>query len=235
MFYLHCSSLCRVEDCLLAWYLPNTCMYVYSSLIYKALLKDKASVLCFAPWLSHNTNSRMKGLQGCAVAIFAEPPVGRVMHKTASEKVDVLICQAFGFYPKEIQAIWRRGEEDCKYETLHRNVAPNLDGTYYVWLSIEIDPKERDLFSCHIKELANITSDWPHQPHLFSASRVPADWLGLLLLTCTGEQSWKAGYNLPPGVGWEWRLYSILPLPHPPNQTTPTKPHYAHRTSSKFF
>ncbi|KAG8127352.1 hypothetical protein E2320_014277 [Naja naja] len=80
-----------------------------------------------------------------------EPPVGRVMHKTASEKVDVLICQAFGFYPKEIQAIWRRGEEDCKYETLHRNVAPNLDGTYYVWLSIEIDPKERDLFSCHIK------------------------------------------------------------------------------------
>ncbi|ETE57573.1 Major histocompatibility complex class I-related protein, partial [Ophiophagus hannah] len=80
-----------------------------------------------------------------------EPPVGRVMHKTASEKVDVLICQAFGFYPEEIQAIWRRGEEDCKYETLHRNVAPNSDGTYYVWLSIEIDPKERDLFSCHIK------------------------------------------------------------------------------------
>ncbi|XP_058023754.1 major histocompatibility complex class I-related gene protein-like [Ahaetulla prasina] len=80
-----------------------------------------------------------------------EPPVGKVMHKTASDKVKVLICQAFGFYPKEIQAIWRRGEEECKYETLHRNVAPNLDGTYYVWLSIEIDPKERDLFSCHIK------------------------------------------------------------------------------------
>uniref|UniRef100_A0A670YV24 Ig-like domain-containing protein n=1 Tax=Pseudonaja textilis TaxID=8673 RepID=A0A670YV24_PSETE len=68
-----------------------------------------------------------------------------------SDKVEVLICQAFGFYPKGIQAIWRRGEEDCKYGTLLRNVAPNSDGTYYVRLIIEIDPKERDLFNCHIK------------------------------------------------------------------------------------
>uniref|UniRef100_A0A670YZB7 Ig-like domain-containing protein n=1 Tax=Pseudonaja textilis TaxID=8673 RepID=A0A670YZB7_PSETE len=80
-----------------------------------------------------------------------EPPVGTVMHKTVSDKVEVLICQAFGFYPKGIQAIWRRGEEDCKYGTLLRNVAPNSDGTYYVRLIIEIDPKERDLFNCHIK------------------------------------------------------------------------------------
>ncbi|XP_070789438.1 zinc-alpha-2-glycoprotein-like [Pituophis catenifer annectens] len=80
-----------------------------------------------------------------------EPPVGKVTHMAASDKVEILICQAYGFYPKEIQAIWKRGEEDCKYETIPRNVAPNSDGTYYVWLSIEIDPKERDLFSCHIQ------------------------------------------------------------------------------------
>ncbi|XP_070593068.1 major histocompatibility complex class I-related gene protein-like isoform X2 [Erythrolamprus reginae] len=80
-----------------------------------------------------------------------ESPVGKVAHNNVSDKVEILICQAYGFYPKEIQAIWKRAEEDCKYETLHRNVAPNSDGTYYVWLSIEIDPKDRDVFSCHIK------------------------------------------------------------------------------------
>ncbi|ETE57379.1 Major histocompatibility complex class I-related protein, partial [Ophiophagus hannah] len=62
------------------------------------------------------------------------------------DNLEVLICQAFGFYPKEIQATWRRDGEACKYETLPRNVAPNSDGTYYISLSIDIDPKERDRF-----------------------------------------------------------------------------------------
>uniref|UniRef100_A0A8C5RYD2 Ig-like domain-containing protein n=1 Tax=Laticauda laticaudata TaxID=8630 RepID=A0A8C5RYD2_LATLA len=125
-----------------------------------------------------------------------EPPMGKVMHKTSSDKVEVLICQAFGFYPKEIQAIWRRGEEDCKYETLLRNVAPNLDGTYYVRLIIEIDPKQRDLFSCHIKHDSlqePLVLAWKGDPKEKLQDWVPPDWLGLLLLPCTGEQSWKAG------------------------------------------
>ncbi|XP_058024328.1 uncharacterized protein LOC131190868 [Ahaetulla prasina] len=80
-----------------------------------------------------------------------EPPVGKVTRKVVDESLEVLICQAFGFYPKEIQATWTRDGEACEYETLPRNVAPNSDGTYYVWLSIEIDPKERDRFQCHLK------------------------------------------------------------------------------------
>ncbi|XP_070592590.1 major histocompatibility complex class I-related gene protein-like [Erythrolamprus reginae] len=80
-----------------------------------------------------------------------EPPVGKVTHKVVDDSLQVLICQAFGFYPKEIQATWMRDGEVCKYETLPRNVAPNSDGTYYVWLSIEINPKERHRFQCHIE------------------------------------------------------------------------------------
>ncbi|ETE56778.1 Major histocompatibility complex class I-related protein, partial [Ophiophagus hannah] len=75
-----------------------------------------------------------------------EPPVGKVTRKVVDDSLEVLICQAFGFYPKEIQAIWTRDGEACQYETLPRNVAPNSDRTYYLWLSIEIDPKERDHF-----------------------------------------------------------------------------------------
>uniref|UniRef100_A0A670Z6D4 Ig-like domain-containing protein n=1 Tax=Pseudonaja textilis TaxID=8673 RepID=A0A670Z6D4_PSETE len=75
--------------------------------------------------------------------------------ETTGEKdprsLEILTCQAFGFYPKEIQATWRRDGEIWEQETLLRNMAPNSDGTYYLWLSIEIDPKERDRFRCHLE------------------------------------------------------------------------------------
>ncbi|XP_032066796.1 major histocompatibility complex class I-related gene protein-like [Thamnophis elegans] len=80
-----------------------------------------------------------------------DPPVGKVTHKMVNERLEVLICQAFGFYPKDIRATWTRDGEVCEYEMLPRNVAPNSDGTYYVWLSIEIDPKERDHFRCYLE------------------------------------------------------------------------------------
>ncbi|KAG8127365.1 hypothetical protein E2320_014293 [Naja naja] len=80
-----------------------------------------------------------------------EPPVGKVTHKVVNERLEILTCQAFGFYPKEIQATWTRDGEPCVYETLYKNVAPNSDGTYYVQLSIDINPKERDCFRCHLE------------------------------------------------------------------------------------
>ncbi|XP_060549420.1 major histocompatibility complex class I-related gene protein-like isoform X2 [Pantherophis guttatus] len=79
-----------------------------------------------------------------------KPPVGTVTHKVVNDSLEVLICYASGFYSKEIQANWTRDGKVCQNETLHRNVVPNSDGTYYVWLSIEIDPKERDRFQCHL-------------------------------------------------------------------------------------
>uniref|UniRef100_A0A670ZJY6 Ig-like domain-containing protein n=1 Tax=Pseudonaja textilis TaxID=8673 RepID=A0A670ZJY6_PSETE len=101
---------------------------------------------CIA-WLQRYLNSGNSGL----VAVSAEPPVGKVTHKVEDERLEILTCQAFGFYPKEIWATWRRDREVCKYEAFHRNVAPNSDGTYYLRLSIEIDPKERDHFRCHLE------------------------------------------------------------------------------------
>uniref|UniRef100_A0A8C5SN19 Ig-like domain-containing protein n=1 Tax=Laticauda laticaudata TaxID=8630 RepID=A0A8C5SN19_LATLA len=79
-----------------------------------------------------------------------EPPVGKMNSKVVDDSLEVLTCQAFGFYPKEIQTTWTRDGEACVYETLRRNVAPNSDGTYYVWLSIEIDPKEKNHYWCHV-------------------------------------------------------------------------------------
>ncbi|KAK9405404.1 major histocompatibility complex class I-related protein-like [Crotalus adamanteus] len=96
-------------------------------------------------WLQRKLSYKNEALQR------TEPPVGKVTRKVVDDSLEVLICQAFGFYPKEIQATWTRDGEACVYETLPRNMAPNSDGTYYVWLSIEIDPKERDHFHCHLE------------------------------------------------------------------------------------
>ncbi|XP_062978994.1 class I histocompatibility antigen, Gogo-C*0203 alpha chain-like isoform X3 [Elgaria multicarinata webbii] len=79
-----------------------------------------------------------------------EPPVVKVMHQASRKDLETLICQAHGFYPKEIDATWRRDGEILEYETFHRTVAPNSDGTYHIWLSVDIDPKERDLYRCHV-------------------------------------------------------------------------------------
>ncbi|XP_015685672.1 major histocompatibility complex class I-related gene protein-like, partial [Protobothrops mucrosquamatus] len=96
-------------------------------------------------WLQRYLSHRKEALQR------TEPPVGKVTRKVVDDRLEVLICQAFGFYPKEIQATWTRDGEVCDYETLPRNVAPNSDGTYYVWLSIDIDPKERNHFQCRLE------------------------------------------------------------------------------------
>ncbi|XP_032065691.1 major histocompatibility complex class I-related gene protein-like [Thamnophis elegans] len=65
--------------------------------------------------------------------------------------LETLVCQAFGFYPKEINATWRRDGLIWEEETFWKSIAPNSDGTYHAWLSIRINPKERDRYRCHVE------------------------------------------------------------------------------------
>ncbi|XP_042309326.1 major histocompatibility complex class I-related gene protein-like, partial [Sceloporus undulatus] len=81
---------------------------------------------------------------------LSEAPVGKVTRQAIGGGQEALICQVHGFYPKDIEATWRKGEENLDHETFRRDIAPNYDGTYYTWLSTEIDSKERDLYRCHV-------------------------------------------------------------------------------------
>ncbi|XP_026546784.1 zinc-alpha-2-glycoprotein-like [Notechis scutatus] len=124
---------------------------------WSQISKDYLEKICIE-WLKKYLSYRKKALESTenprnssGVAVSAEPPVGKVIHKEVNDSLEVFICQAVGFYPKEIQATWTRDGEACQDETLHRNVAPNSDGTYYLWLSIKINPKERDRFRCHLE------------------------------------------------------------------------------------
>ncbi|XP_063152175.1 major histocompatibility complex class I-related gene protein-like isoform X4 [Candoia aspera] len=81
-----------------------------------------------------------------------ETPVVTVSSRTeAEEGMETHICRVHGFYPKEIDASWRRDGEVWLQDTLRGSVAPNADGTFHYWLSIRIDPKERGRYRCHVE------------------------------------------------------------------------------------
>ncbi|XP_032065679.1 H-2 class I histocompatibility antigen, Q9 alpha chain-like isoform X3 [Thamnophis elegans] len=81
-----------------------------------------------------------------------ETPKVTVSSRTEVEDgMEMHICRVDGFYPREIDASWRRDGEVWLEETFHGSVAPNADGTYHYWLSIRIDPKERSRYRCHVE------------------------------------------------------------------------------------
>ncbi|XP_044279574.1 major histocompatibility complex class I-related gene protein-like isoform X2 [Varanus komodoensis] len=79
-----------------------------------------------------------------------EPPVVKVSRKEDYDGLETLVCRAYGFYPKEINATWRRDREVWQQDQLHGSITPNADGTYHTWLSIRIDPKDRGRYQCRV-------------------------------------------------------------------------------------
>ncbi|KAH0630680.1 hypothetical protein JD844_013970 [Phrynosoma platyrhinos] len=90
--------------------------------------------------------------EGDTGATLPEPPAVKVLlRKMDLESPETLVCQIHGFYPKEIDASWMKDGVNMEQETFRAGVLPNSDGTYHTWLSIIIDPKERDGFWCHVE------------------------------------------------------------------------------------
>ncbi|XP_039221769.1 H-2 class I histocompatibility antigen, Q9 alpha chain-like isoform X1 [Crotalus tigris] len=81
-----------------------------------------------------------------------EPPEVTMSSRTEVEDgMETHICRVDGFYPREIEASWTRDGEVWLQDTLRGAVAPNADGTFHAWLSIQIDPKERGRYLCHVE------------------------------------------------------------------------------------
>ncbi|XP_060094919.1 major histocompatibility complex class I-related gene protein-like [Heteronotia binoei] len=88
---------------------------------------------------------------GKETLLKAEPPMVRITHKAGSEGLETLVCRLHGFYPKEIDVTWRKGREVWHQDTLMGGVTPNSDGTYHTWISVDVDPKERGHYRCHVE------------------------------------------------------------------------------------
>ncbi|KAK9405437.1 patr class I histocompatibility antigen B-1 alpha chain-like [Crotalus adamanteus] len=81
-----------------------------------------------------------------------EPPEVTMSSKTEMEDgMETHICRLDGFYPRDIEASWMRDGEVWLQDTRRGAVAPNSDGTFHTTLSIQIDPKERGRYRCHVE------------------------------------------------------------------------------------
>ncbi|XP_058022360.1 major histocompatibility complex class I-related gene protein-like isoform X2 [Ahaetulla prasina] len=89
---------------------------------------------------------------GNEMLLRTETPKVTMSSRTEVEDgMETHVCHVHGFYPREIDASWTRDGEVWLHDTLHASVAPNADGTYHYWLSVRIDPKERDRYRCHVE------------------------------------------------------------------------------------
>ncbi|XP_053235923.1 H-2 class I histocompatibility antigen, Q9 alpha chain-like isoform X2 [Podarcis raffonei] len=88
---------------------------------------------------------------GKETLLRTEAPVVKVTRKADYDGLETLVCQVHGFYPKEIDANWVKDGEVWQEGTLRGLVAPNSDGTYYLLLSVQIDPEERERFRCRVE------------------------------------------------------------------------------------
>ncbi|KFV08760.1 Class I histocompatibility antigen, F10 alpha chain, partial [Tauraco erythrolophus] len=87
---------------------------------------------------------------GRAVLERKEPPTVRVSGKEA-DGILTLSCRAYGFYPRRIAVSWLKDGEVRDQETERGSVAPNSDGTFYTWASIEARPEERSKYRCRVE------------------------------------------------------------------------------------
>ncbi|VTJ57094.1 Hypothetical predicted protein [Marmota monax] len=51
----------------------------------------------------------------------------------------------------EISMIWKKNGEELVQEVDYGDILPSGDGTYQTWVSVELDPQSRDIYSCHVE------------------------------------------------------------------------------------
>ncbi|KAL7986508.1 hypothetical protein Chor_011674 [Crotalus horridus] len=96
-------------------------------------------------WLQKNDHYRSE------TSLREVPPVVTMSSRTEADGIERHVCRIHGFYPREIDASWTRDGEFWLQDTFHEFLAPNSDGTYYYSLGIQIDPKERGRYRCHVE------------------------------------------------------------------------------------
>ncbi|XP_015682510.1 class I histocompatibility antigen, F10 alpha chain-like [Protobothrops mucrosquamatus] len=105
---------------------------------------DYLENICMA-WLQKYDHYRLE------TSLREVPPVVTMSSRTEADGMERHVCRIHGFYPREIDASWTRDGEFWLQDTFHESLAPNSDGTYYYSLGIQIDPKERGRYRCHVE------------------------------------------------------------------------------------
>ncbi|XP_044874422.1 major histocompatibility complex class I-related gene protein-like [Mauremys mutica] len=78
-------------------------------------------------------------------------PTARVSDRSSHDGLTTLSCKVSGFYPRDITVTWLRNGESREQETYSEGILPSGDGTYQTWVTMEIDPKIKAHYSCHVE------------------------------------------------------------------------------------
>ncbi|XP_039396320.1 major histocompatibility complex class I-related gene protein-like [Mauremys reevesii] len=78
-------------------------------------------------------------------------PTARVSDRSSHDGLTTLSCKVSGFYPRDITVTWLRDGESRQQETYSEGILPSGDGTYQTWVTMEIDPKIKAHYSCHVE------------------------------------------------------------------------------------
>nr|XP_048690943.1 class I histocompatibility antigen, F10 alpha chain-like isoform X7 [Caretta caretta] len=78
-------------------------------------------------------------------------PTARVSDRSSHDGLTTLSCKVSGFYPRDITVTWLRNGESRQQETYSEGILPSGDGTYQTWVTMEIDPKIKGHYSCHVE------------------------------------------------------------------------------------
>ncbi|XP_044300024.1 uncharacterized protein LOC123030285, partial [Varanus komodoensis] len=79
------------------------------------------------------------------------PPLMKVTRRAAYENLEIFVCRAYGFYPREIYMRWTIDGEAWEEDSFRWVLGPNSDGTYYARLDIRVDTWNRQHVRCHVQ------------------------------------------------------------------------------------
>uniref|UniRef100_A0A8V5GUS4 Uncharacterized protein n=1 Tax=Melopsittacus undulatus TaxID=13146 RepID=A0A8V5GUS4_MELUD len=126
-------------------------------------------------------------------------PTVRVSGKEQEDGILTLTCRAHGFYPRPIVLSWLKDGEVRDQDTQWGGLAPNSDGTYYTWASIEAHPGDKDRFRCRVEHASLLQPGlYALEPHSDLLSiLLPVAAVVLVAITIIGVLLWKlrAGKN----------------------------------------
>uniref|UniRef100_A0A8V5GWM5 Uncharacterized protein n=1 Tax=Melopsittacus undulatus TaxID=13146 RepID=A0A8V5GWM5_MELUD len=132
-------------------------------------------------------------------------PTVRVSGKEQEDGILTLTCRAHGFYPRPIVLSWLKDGEVRDQDTQWGGLAPNSDGTYYTWASIEAHPGDKDRFRCRVEHASLLQPGlYALEPHSDLLSiLLPVAAVVLVAITIIGVLLWKLRAGKAPHAGRE--------------------------------
>ncbi|XP_077674111.1 class I histocompatibility antigen, F10 alpha chain-like isoform X3 [Eretmochelys imbricata] len=97
-------------------------------------------------------------------------PTARVSDRSSHDGLTTLSCKVSGFYPRDITVTWLKNGESRQQETYSEGILPSGDGTYQTWVTMEIDPKIKAHYSCHVEHeslVEPLSVSWEPNNNLF--------------------------------------------------------------------